>query len=102
MAAYKQPQPICDYTRVSKLNWVCSASSVIDPGVYPGPAEVGVQGVPGHTQYLTLHLVKTKFFPKKFGSWLLCAHPIFNSSFSYYQTLAIKIWLHVLMGTPNV
>ena len=32
-----------------------------------GPAEVGVQGVPGHTQYLALHLVKIKVCPEKFG-----------------------------------
>ena len=30
---------------------------------YAGPVEVGVQGVPRHTQYLALYLVKTKFIP---------------------------------------
>ena len=30
------------------------------------------------------------------------AHPIFVSSLSKDKTLARKIWLHVLMGTPNV
>ena len=31
-----------------------------------GPAEVGVEGVPGHTQYLPPHLVKTIFRAEKF------------------------------------
>ena len=34
-------------------------------GDVTGPAEIGVQGVPGHTQYLLPHLVKTKFWPEK-------------------------------------
>ena len=31
-----------------------------------GPAEVGVPGVPWHTQYLHPHLAKIKFWPEKF------------------------------------
>ena len=34
---------------------------------YTGPAEVGVPGVPGHTQYLLTHLVKIKLWPEMFG-----------------------------------
>ena len=32
-----------------------------------GPAEVGMQGVPGHTQCLLPHLVKIKLWPDKCG-----------------------------------
>ena len=30
-----------------------------------GPVEAGVQGVPGHTQYLPPHLIKPKFLTEK-------------------------------------
>ena len=43
-----------------------------------GPMEAGVQGVPRHTQYLALHLVKTMFIPENSGVGYLCAHPMFS------------------------
>ena len=46
-----------------------------------GPMEAGVQGVPRHTQYLAVYLVKTKFNQEKFGVRHLCAH----STFSYLR-----------------
>ena len=44
----------------------------------PGPVEAGVQGVPRHTQYLAVYLVKTKSNQEKIGVRYLCAHPIFS------------------------
>ena len=46
--------------------------------VSTGPVEVGVQGVPRHTQYLALHLVKIMFIPENSGVGYLCAHPMFR------------------------
>ena len=42
-----------------------------------GSTEVGVQGVPGHTQYLPPPLVKTQFWLEKFEFVYLWAHPMF-------------------------
>ena len=42
-----------------------------------GSVEVGVQGVPGHTQYLPPPLVKTQFWLEKFEFVYLWAHPMF-------------------------
>ena len=40
-----------------------------------GPVEAGV---PRHTQYLALHLVKTMFIPENSGVGYLCTRPMFS------------------------
>ena len=39
-----------------------------------GSAEVGVQGVPGHTQYSAFDLVKTRFCQEKIGDEITMFH----------------------------
>ena len=57
-----------------------------------GPVEAGVQGVPRHTQYLALHLVKTMFIPEKSGVRYLCAHPIFRGFHRPWFNRTISKW----------
>ena len=59
-----------------------------------GPVEAGVQGVPRHTKYLALHLVKTKFIPENSGvGYLLVCTP-------NVQWLPLALLGHDCMKSP--
>ena len=68
---------------LSPTSFVMETSSMDDLqfryNTISGSAEVGVQGVPGHTQYLPPPLVKTKFWLEKFEFVYLWAHTEFVS-----------------------
>ena len=63
----------CKINKVSRFinsKWISSMSLIfIRQMSYPEPTEVGVQNVPGHTQYLPPHLIKPKFWTEK--NWFM-------------------------------
>ena len=69
----KLPQEIADVLMVSMSLFLHFLTYDRDGG-----GGCAGQGVPRHTQYLALHLVKTMFIPEKFGVRYLCAHPMFS------------------------